>query len=190
MRKFSQLPPPGTPPPAGLSPGAPPGAPPAPDPLAGLGGLGSPTLTPPGAPAPEAPTGSPTLTPPVFKGLTSPEDVINDFNRQSALSEDFDHDQLANQIWQLYGGDSLGIDALPGKVGTWPEFPDEGAKPEYIEAKYKSTEKPSLRHKRLAEGYTIKDIFDNEEEIKRLITYTVETMQKKPKSYLEMGFLF
>ena len=185
------------PPAPGGSPGGGGTTPPPLDPLAGLGGMGGPGGIPPALnAAPGGAPATPPTTPPTppggagapqqegaFKGLTSPEDVMNDFNIQEALTEQFDTEQLANQIWKLYGGDSVGIDSLPGKIGTWPEFPDESVKQDEIDKRHKDTQDPESRYKRLAKGYTIKDIFNNEGEIKRLITYTVETMQKKPKSF-------
>jgi hypothetical protein len=157
------------------------------DPLAGMmdsmggdpSGLGA---TPPmdvNAPSvPEAPPQPPVQ---VYKGLSSPEDIMTDFNIQEKLKDQYSDEDLAHQIWQLYGGDSIGLNALPGKTGEWPKEEPSVSDEKLTENQHKITESPENRYKRLAQGFNIKDIFQDEADIQRLITYTVSTMQKASK---------
>ncbi len=156
------------------------------DPLAGLSAM--PELGGGGTDALNAPSGASQGAPPaqpkekVYKGLSSPEDIMSDFQLSEALQEQYADADLASKIWQLYGGDSLGLNALPNKVGEWP-IDDSGKNndPKFTEIRFNDTEDDINRYKRLAQGYTIKDIFNNEAEIQRLITYTISTIQKGAK---------
>jgi hypothetical protein len=154
---------------------------PANDPLAGLGALPELGADPNAPVSPPMPTAAPTTPEKKYKGLSSPEDVFNDFNLSEALAEQYADEDLSMKIWQLYGGDSLGLNAIPGKAGEWPKTTQDNVSPEFVDGQFNATEEDSQRYKRLAEGYTIKDIFPSESEIARLISYTISTMQKANK---------
>jgi len=186
-KKYSQdAPPGGAPPPApdagGGAPvdtsggvgGPPPGGGGLP-PLPGGGGDGSPAA--PGAPA-DDPNDSSKI---FYKALSTPQDIVNDYNLVRALNTGKSADEIAQDIWVSYGGDKDGLHVDGWKTGV--RDPNEDVKkkdPKKMDQENKITK--DAKWKRLERGKNITDIFHDQMQVYKLVLNftSSEIKAKKP----------